>query len=107
MSEFRTTIYIYTPSGEEHEIPVTVDYDATHDNGDAENPPDGNMTINSIEPVGDWPDDSREAYLELKQAIAQEQEIARRCYTCKSFAIRNVDKCRSCNKDYSNWEPKP
>ena len=57
--------------------------------------------------VGDWPDASREAYLELKQAIAQEQEIARRCYTCKSFAIRNVDKCRSCNKDYSNWEPKP
>ena len=43
----------------------------------------------------------------LEQAIAQEQEIARRCYTCKSFAIRNVDKCRSCNKDYSNWEPKP
>ena len=43
----------------------------------------------------------------LKQAIAQEHEIARRCYTCKSFAIRNVDKCRSCNKDYSNWEPKP
>ena len=56
MSEFRTTIYIYTPSGEEHEIPVTVDYDATHDNGHAENPPGGNMTINSIEPVGDWPD---------------------------------------------------
>ncbi len=43
----------------------------------------------------------------IEQAIAQEQEIARRCYTCKSFAIRNVDKCRSCNKDYSNWEPKP
>jgi len=43
----------------------------------------------------------------LEQAIAQEQEIARRCKTCKSFAIRNVDKCRSCNKDYSNWEPKP
>ena len=45
--------------------------------------------------------------LDLEKAIAQEQEIARRCYTCKSFAIRNVDKCRSCNKDYSNWEPKP
>jgi len=56
--------------------------------------------------VGDWPNDSRDAYLELKQAIAQEQEIARRCYTCKSSAIRNVDKCRSCNKDYSNWEQK-
>ena len=70
----------------------------------------GEPWLNSVHQalaVGDWPDDSREAYLELKQAIAQEQEIARRCYTCKSFAIRNVDKCRSCNKDYSNWEPKP
>ena len=50
---------------------------------------------------------SGRALEQLEQAIAQEQEIARRCYTCKSFAIRNVDKCRSCNKDYSNWEPKP
>ena len=47
----------------------------------------------------------------LKQAIAQEQEqeqeIVRRCKTCKSFAIRNGGKCRSCDKDYCNWEPKP
>ena len=61
--------------------------------------------------VGDWPNDSRDACLELKKAIAQEQEqeqeIVRRCKTCKSFAIRNGGKCRSCDKDYSNWEPKP
>jgi len=43
----------------------------------------------------------------LEQAIAQEQEIARICKTCKSFAIRNGATCRSCDKDYSNWEPKP
>ena len=39
--------------------------------------------------------------------FAQEQEIVRRCATCKHFVIRNRDKCRSCDKSYCNWEPKP
>lgn len=55
MATFTTEIYIYTPDGEEHEIPVTVDYDATHDNGDAQNPPGGSMSINSIAAVEPWP----------------------------------------------------
>lgn len=55
MSEFRTTIYIYK-DGEEYEIPVTVDYDATYDKGDAWTPPEGDIAINSVEPVGEWPD---------------------------------------------------
>ena len=50
---------------------------------------------------------SGRALEELEQAIAQEQEIARICKNCKSFAIRNGAACRSCDKDYSNWEPKP
>lgn len=59
MSTFTTEIYIYTPDGEEHEIPVTVDYSATHDNGDAENPPGGSMTIKSITPTEALPDGVR------------------------------------------------
>ena len=62
MSEFRTEIYIIAADGEEHEIPVTVDYDAEYDPGRVTGPwedcypPSGDMTINSIEPVGEWPD---------------------------------------------------
>lgn len=61
MSEFRTEIYIIAADGEEHEIPVTVDYDAEYDPGRVTGPwedcypPSGDMTINSIEPVGEWP----------------------------------------------------
>lgn len=54
MSTFTTEVYIYTESGDEHEIPVTVDYDAVDDKGDAWNPPHGEMTINSI--TGDFPE---------------------------------------------------
>lgn len=59
MATFTTEIYIYTPDGEEHEIHVTVDYDAAHDpgriSGPPENcyPPESEMTINSI--TGDFP----------------------------------------------------
>ena len=56
--------------------------------------------------VGDWPDDSRKAYEALEQAIAQEQEIARICKTCKSFTLSYSAVCLSCNEDYCNWEPK-
>ena len=55
MTQFNTTIYILDRDGGEHEIPVEVDYDCTDDPGDAWNPPSGEMTINSIEPVGEWP----------------------------------------------------
>ena len=43
----------------------------------------------------------------LETAIAHEQEIVRLCKTCKFFTVRNGAVCRSCNEDYSNWEPKP
>lgn len=56
MPTFTTNIYIYPPDGEEHEITVTVDYYAINDPGDAWTPPDGSMTLNSIEPVGVLPD---------------------------------------------------
>lgn len=62
MTTFTTEIYIYTPDGEEHEIHVTVDYDAAYDpgriSGPPENcyPPESEMTINSITPTGALPD---------------------------------------------------
>lgn len=70
MPNFKTEIYIYTPDGDEHEIPVTVDYDATYQAEYISGPPEdcypaeGDMTINSIEPVGALPDGVTLAILE-------------------------------------------
>ena len=64
--------------------------------------------------VGDWPNDSRDACLELKKAIAQEQEtkpLLPNCFNCKhSETPCNSATCRDCKHAYSsidNWEPKP
>lgn len=65
--------------------------------------------------VEDWPDDSREAYNELKQAIADEkakQQPTRTCKTCKFYAVscHLYEPCLCCTHRTGNsdhWEPKP
>ena len=76
--------------------------------------------------IEDWPKDSLDAFLELEQAIAQEQAsqtadtnllvsqntagtVDKDCGNCKKFSTNSLTGgpvCISC-KDYSNWEPKP
>ena len=62
--------------------------------------------------VGDWPDDSMGAYLDLKRAIAQEQTEQmpeRCCFTCAhSYVAPPKQPCKSCIRgQWTNWEPKP
>ena len=65
--------------------------------------------------VGDWPDDSRKAYNELKQAIADEkakQQPTRTCKTCKFYAVscHLYEPCLRCTHQAGisdQWEPKP
>ena len=46
--------------------------------------------------VGDWPDDSREAYLELKQAIAQEQATHKPAGCRETWKCSHTWKCDNC-----------
>jgi len=69
MPTFDTTLYILA-DGIDHEIPVRVDYDATYQRARISGPPEdcypeeGEMTLNSIEPLGDLPEGITQKILE-------------------------------------------
>ena len=59
----------------------------------------GEPWLNSVHQalaVGDWPDDSREAYLELKQAIAQEQATHKPAGCRETWKCSHTWKCDNC-----------
>lgn len=67
--------------------------------------------------IEDWPDDSREAYLELKQVIEDEKVRAEQhitkntCSNCKHTSVNPfIAPCNNCVTNelfIGNWEPKP